>query len=190
MAEADAGESAMRFRGPPPGPPPPVVPVPDVEAAHAAAAEATGDLEATMRRATSFSDEELNRSVDNEWSTVDSLRHVVLIIDLWLSKAVLGEQDPFHPIALPPTFMPPKLPGSSIDPDARPTFDEACDVLRARLATVRAYIDQLTPDDLERPVKAHAKTVGGALDVLFGEMTAHNRFINRDLDIIEGSRSV
>lgn len=190
MAEADAGESAMRFRGPPPGPPPPVVPVPDVEAAHASAAAATGDLEATMRRAASFSDEELNRSVDNEWSTVDSLRHVVLIIDLWLSKAVLGEQDPFHPIALPPTFMPPKLPGSSIDPDARPTFDEACDVLRGRLATVRAYIDQLTPADLERPVKAHAKTVGGALDVLFGEMTAHNRFINRDLDIIEGSRSV
>ena len=190
MAEAGAGESAMRFRGPPPGPPPPVVPVPDVESARARAAEATGGLEATMRRATSFSDEELHRSVNNEWSTVDSLRHVVLIVDLWLSKAVLGEQDPFHPIALPPTFMPPKLPGSSIDPDARPTFDEVCDVLRGRLTTVRRYVDKLTPDELERAVKAHAETVGGALCVLFGEMTAHNRFINRDLDIIEGSRSV
>ena len=190
MAEAGAGESAMRFRGPPPGPPPPVVPVPDVESARARAAEATGGLDATMRRATSFSDEELHRSVNNEWSTVDSLRHVVLIVDLWLSKAVLGEQDPFHPIALPPTFMPPKLPGSSIDPEARPTFDEACDVLRGRLATVRASNDELTPADLDRPVTSHAKTVGGALDVLFGEMTAHNRFINRDLDIIEGSRSV
>jgi len=58
-----------------------------------------------------------------------------------------------------------------------------------RLATVRAYIDKVTPDELERPVKAHAETVGGALDVLFGETTAHTRFINRDLDIIEGSRS-
>ena len=180
----------MRFRRPPPGPPPPVVRVPDVEAARARAAEATGGLEATMRRAASFSDEELHRSVNDEWSTVDSLRHVVLIVDLWLSKAVLGEQDPFHPIALPPTFMPPKLPGSSIDPGARPTFDEACYVLRGRLATVRASIDELTPADLERPVQSHAKTVGGALDVLCGEMTAHNRFINRDLDIIEGSRSV
>jgi hypothetical protein len=160
-----------------------------VEAAHAAAAEATDGLEATMRRATSFSDEELHRSVNNEWSTVDSLRHVVLIVDLWLSKAVLGEQDPFHPIALPPTFMPPKLPGTSIDPDARPTFDEVCEVLRGRLATVRTSIDKLTPDDLERTINAHAKTVGGALYVLFSEMTAHNRFINRDLDIIEGSRS-
>jgi hypothetical protein len=165
------------------------VPVPSVEAARAAAAEATGGLEATMRRATSFSDEELHRSVNNEWSTVDSLRHVVLIVDLWLSKAVLGEQDPFHPIALPPTFMPPKLPGTSIDPDARPTFDEVCEVLRGRLATVRTSIDKLTPDDLERAIQAHAKSVGGALYVLFSEMTAHNRFINRDLDIIEGSRS-
>ncbi len=142
-----------------------------------------------MRRAVSFSDEELHRSVDGEWSTVDSLRHVVLVVDLWLSKAILGESDPFHPIALPPTFMPPRLPGSSIDPDARPTFDEACDVVRGRLVSVRTYVDELTPDELGRPVEAHAKTVGGALSVLFGEMKAHTRYINRDLDIIEGSRS-
>jgi hypothetical protein len=113
----------------------------------------------------------------------------VLIVDLWLSKAVLGEDDPFHPMALPPTFMPPKLPGTSIDPDARPSFDEACGALGGRLATVRTSVDQLTPDDLDRPIRAHAKTVGGALNVLFAEMKAHNRFINRDLDIIEGARS-
>ena len=63
-------------------------------------------------------------------------------------------------------------------------------MLWGRLATVRVSIDEFTPADLDRPVTSHAKTVGGALDVLFGEMTAHNRFINRDLDIIEGSRSV
>jgi DinB superfamily len=189
MAGTDAGEGATRFRGPLPPPPPPVVPVPSVEAARASAAETTGGLEATMARAASFSDEEVHRSVNNEWSTVESLRHVVLIIDLWLSKAVVGEQDPFHPIALPPTFMPPTLPGSSIDPDARPTFDEACEVVRDRLATVRSCVDELTPDRLDRPVNAHAKTVGGALNVLFVELAAHNRFINRDLDIIEAARS-
>ena len=61
-------------------------------------------------------------------------------------------------------------------------------MVRGRLAIVRASIDELTPDDLDRPIKSHAKTVGGALDVLFGEMKAHNHFINRDLDIIESSR--
>jgi hypothetical protein len=160
-----------------------------VEAARATAAETTNGLEATMRRAASFSDDELRRSVNDEWSTVESLRHVVLIVDLWLSKAVLGEQDPFHPMALPPTFMPPRLPGSSLDPDARPTFDDACEVVRGRLATVRGAVDELTPDDLDRPVEAHAKTVGGALGVLFVELAAHDRFINRDLDIIGAARS-
>ena len=187
MAEAEASENATGFRRPPPSPPP-VVPVPSVEAARASAADATASLEATMRRARSFSDEERRLGVNDEWSTLDSLRHIVLIVDLWLSKAILGEQDPFHPIALPPTFMPPKLPGSSIDPEARPTFDEACEVLEDRLAIVRTYVAELTPDELKRGVDAHAKTVGGALSVLFGEMTAHNHFINRDLDIIESAR--
>ena len=188
MVDAKSGEGEETFRGPPPPPPPPVVPVPSVDAAHASAAGATDGLEATMRRASTFSDEELHRSVNGEWCTVDSLRHVVLVVDLWLSKMILGQQDPFHPMALPPSFMPPKLPGSSIDPDARPTFDEACDVLRGRLAAVRTYVDGLTPEELERPVEAHAKTVGGALSVLFGEMKAHDHFIRRDLDIIETER--
>ena len=189
MADAEPGEGATQFRAPPPSPPPPVVPVASVEEARQSAAEATDALERTMVRAGSFSDEELHRSVNGEWCTVDSLRHVVLIVDLWLSKAVLGEADPFHPMALPPTFMPPQLPGTSIDPDARPTFGEACEVVRGRLAAVRTSVDELTPADLERPIAAHAKTVGGALSVLFGEMQAHDRFINRDLDIIDGSRS-
>jgi len=39
-----------------------------------------------------------------------------------LSKIIRGEQDPFHPSALPPSFMPPTFPGSSIDPDRRGKF--------------------------------------------------------------------
>ena len=85
--------------------------------------------------------------------------------------------------------MPPKLPGSSIDPEARPTFDEACQVLRERLADLRAYVDALTQEELDRAIEAHAGTVAGALGVLFDELAAHNRFINRDLDLIESSRS-
>jgi hypothetical protein len=141
-------------------------------------------LDATMERAASFSEDALQRGVNGEWSTVESLRHIVLVVDLWLSKTILGDADPFHAMALPPSFMPPKLPGTSIDPDAQPTFDETCDVARGRLASVRKYIDSLTAEDLALPVTAHAKTVGGALNVLFTELKAHNYFINRDLDLI------
>ena len=138
-----------------------------------------------MKRATSFTEDQLQTGVNDEWSTVQSLRHVVLVVDLWLSKTILGVDDPFDPMALPPSFMPPKLPGTSIDPDAHPAFAEASAVVRRRLAAVAAYVDTLTVDELERPVQAHAKTVGGALNVLFTELKAHTRFINRDLDLVD-----
>jgi hypothetical protein len=162
--------------------------VPSVDGAREAAASATATLETTMLRAASFPDDDRHRRVNDEWSVVESLRHLVLVIDLWLSKAILGEADPFHAIGLPPTFMPPKLPGSSIDPEARPAFDEACEVLRGRMAGIDTYVDGLTREELDRPIKAHAGTVAGGLGVLFTEMRAHNSFINRDLDLIESSR--
>ena len=163
--------------------------MPSVDAARSAVASVTHDLKTTMLRASSLPDDDRYRSVNGEWSTVESLRHLVLLIDVWLSKAIRGHPDPFHPIGLPPSFMPPKLPGSSIDPEARPTFDEAGQVLRERLADLRTYVDTLTQDELDRAIEAHAATVAGALGVLFDELAAHNRFINRDLDLIESSRS-
>jgi hypothetical protein len=172
-----------------PPPPPPVVPVETVDEARASAAADIARLEATMDRASgSFTEEERSLGVDDEWSTVQSLRHLVLVVDLWLTKTILGEADPFHPMALPPSFMPPRLPGTSIDPDASPTFGEACEVLRGRLEAIRSYVGTLTAEELARPVPAHAKTVGGALSVLFSELRAHDRFVNRDLDVIEERR--
>lgn len=166
-----------------PPPPPPVHPVPDVPAARERARSARDRLETTIARASGFTEDQRNERVDGEWSTIESLRHLVLVIDLWLSRTILGNPDPFHPIALPPSFMPPKLfPESSIDPDARPSFAEACDVIRDRLAAVQAYVDGMTEADLERSVAAHAKTVGGALSVLFNELAAHDAFIHRDLE--------
>lgn len=143
-----------------------------------------------MTRASSFTEDERHQRVDDEWSTVESLRHLTFVIDVWLSRTIRGEHDPFHPIGLPPSFMPPKLfPDSSIDPDAKPTFEQACDVLRGRIAHLRGYIDGLTQEELDRPIEGHAKTVAGALGVIFNELNAHDRFINRDLESIEGSRA-
>jgi len=163
--------------------------VPDVDAARKSAAAARSRFEATIARASSFSEDELQQRVDDEWSTVESLRHIVLIVDIWLSKAIRGEQDPFHPMALPPSFMPPKLfPDSSIDPDASPSFADAGEVARGRITLVCEYVDTLTSDELARPIEAHAGTVGGALSIVFNELAAHDRFINRDLDLVGASK--
>jgi hypothetical protein len=168
-----------------PPPPPPVVPVPDVGAARESASTANTRLETTITRASSFTEHQLQQRVNDEWSAVETLRHIVLVIDLWLSKAILDEPEPFDPMALPPSFMPPKLfPDSSIDPEAHPSFAEACAVVRARVASVEDYVTTLTPEELARPIEAHAGTVGGALGVLFNELAAHDRFMNRDLDLL------
>lgn len=168
-----------------PPPPPPVVAVPDVSVARESAVAARRRLEATIARASSFSEDQLQERINDEWSMVESLRHIVLVIDLWLSRTICGEQDPFHPMALPPSFMPPKLfPDSSIDPHARPSFADACEVVLGRVALVEEYVDTLTPAELDRPIQAHAGTVGGGLGVLFDELAAHDRFMNRDLDLL------
>jgi hypothetical protein len=169
--------------GAPPSPPPQLDPVTDVGVARASVDEARSRLEGTLRRADLFSEEQRHQRVDDEWSTAESLRHLVLVVDLWLSRAILGQPDPFDPIALPPSFMPPTLfPGSSIDPEAHPSYDEVCEVLRGRLASLSDYVANVTAEDLGRSVDAHVGTVGGALAVILYEMEAHDRFINRDLD--------
>ena len=142
-----------------------------------------------MLRASSLSDDDRHRRVNEEWSVVESLRHLVLVIDVWLSRAILGQADPFHPIGLPPSFMPPTLPGTSIDPEAGPSFDEACEVLRGRMDARCTYLDALTQNELDRSIEGHAGSVAGALGVLLDELAAHNHFINRDLDLIDSARS-
>jgi len=170
--------------------PPPIQRVPaDVDAARSSVVSATEALETTIARASSFAAEELNRGVDNEWSTVESLRHLVFVVDLWLGKVIKGEDDPYQPIGLPPHFAPRVMPGSSIDPEASPTFDEACEVFRGRLATLASFVDELTADELARNIGTHAETVAGGLGVIFDELTYHNLFINRDLSKIDQARS-
>ena len=167
--------------------PPPIQRIPaDVDAARASVGEVTRLLQETIARASSsFSEEERKQGVNDEWSTVESLQHIAFVVDVWLGKTIKGEQDPFHPIGLPPHFVPRVLPGSSIDADADPSFEDACEVMRGRLAMLDAFCAALTPDDLAREIGTHAKTVAGGLGVIFDELHAHNSFINRDLDIIE-----
>jgi hypothetical protein len=170
------------------GPPPPQRVPADVHAAGSSCEEVMRLLEATIERASSFTEDERHRRVNDEWSTVESLRHIVMVVDGWLGRTIKGEPDPFHPIGLPPHFAPRVLPGSSIDPDADPTFEEACEVLRGRLQTLAAFVDGLTNGEHARDIGTHAKTVAGGLGVIFDELTFHNFFINRDLSVIEQER--
>jgi hypothetical protein len=154
-----------------------------------------GWLDATWTRARKLTEAQRHERVDEEWSLVETIRHLVFVVDSWISRTVLGRNDPFHPIALPfDALGAGPVPGTSIDPTADPSFDEALTVWEERLDVYRHVIEGLTPEELDRdittsgdgypPAGIETKTIGPLWTVL-EEIWWHNRFMNRDLDVIE-----
>jgi DinB superfamily/Pentapeptide repeats (8 copies) len=150
----------------------------------------------TMARARTFTEAELHRSVNAEWSFTQTLRHLVFVTDAWFSQAILGEPRPFHPLALPASFI---TDGETygIDPHARPGFDEVVAVRDERIARVRAFLAAASQEDLDRvrepnpapgwPPPAR-RSAASCLRVLFSEEWAHHQFALRDLAVIEAQR--
>lgn len=154
-----------------------------------------GQLDATFDRARRLTEEQRNQRVDDEWSVVETIRHLVFAVDSWILRTVLGMADPYDPIGLPFTEMRP-TPGVTCDPQARPSFEEAVEVWKTREEIVRDVIDALTPQELERKItvtgdgypEAGLETqVIGPLWTILEEAWWHNRFMNRDMDVLEGA---
>jgi hypothetical protein len=150
---------------------------------------------ATVNRARPLGEEALNRSVNEEWSFIQTLRHLVFVTDSWFAHAVLGQERPFHPIALPAAFMN-DVAGWGLDADARPTLDEVLAVRAERFDQVRAFLAGATQDDLDRVREPNpapgwpppaARTAIRCLHVVFNEEWAHHQFAVRDLKIMAGS---
>ena len=74
--------------------------------------------------------------VEEEWSLVETLRHLVFVTDAWFGRAVLGRDHPYHPFGLVPAFL---GDGSrlGLDPSAAPSFAEVLAVREARVDEVR-----------------------------------------------------
>ncbi len=153
-----------------------------------------GQLDASFERARGLTEAQRNERVDDEWSVIETIRHLVFAVDAWILRAVLGRAAPYDPIGLPFTEMSP-TPAVTCDPDARPTFDEAVAVWKGREEIVRDVVADLTPEELERPIvtkgegyppPGHETQVIGPLWTIIEESWWHNRFMNRDMDVIEG----
>jgi hypothetical protein len=147
---------------------------------------------ATMRRVGALDEAALRRSVNGEWSFVETLRHLVFVTDAWFRNAVLAAPQPFHPYGLPASFT---TNGDTfgIDPDAAPTLAEVFDVRAERLGMVRSYLETVTQADLDTarkpgspglpPPAPHSALY--CIQVLLNEEWAHHQFAIRDLSVIE-----
>jgi hypothetical protein len=132
--------------------------------------------------------------VDDEWSFVETLRHLVFATDVWLGRMVLGEPMPYHRIGLPPTDTPADVAAQiGVDVAARPPYAEVLEVHAGRQAWVRSELDKLGDADLQQmrtaepapPWGEETHSVRGCLGVLLDEVAEHRRFAVRDLAVLE-----
>jgi len=149
----------------------------------------------TAARAERLPEAARHERVENEWSFVETLRHLVFATDGWVGRMIRGEQVPYPPVALPPTdFSPEATTGLGMDLDATPSYAEVAALHADRRGRVRDVLTPLTDAELEQPRTAalglaewgeETHSVGECLRVLMDEHCEHRRFAERDLAVLE-----
>lgn len=145
----------------------------------------------TVARARTLPERLLFERVDDEWSFVETLRHLILATDFWFFRMLRHVPPPYHPWGLAGSFL--SDPASlGLDYSATPSLDEVLAVRRERMDAVKEVIAALTAQELERvcippdapghPTEAHS--VLECLHVILEEEWEHSRYTNRDLDIL------
>lgn len=147
----------------------------------------------TVARARRLDPALLHESVDDEWSFIQTLRHLVFVTDSWVRRAILGEPAPWHPLALPWDTMP-DYPGVPWDRAAHPSLDEVLDLVRDRRAIVRTVLAELTEDNLAADTTpadgpgwppSRSYPVRDCLLTLLNEEWQHRLYAERDLAVLE-----
>lgn len=149
---------------------------------------------ATIARSWRLPEAALHLRVDDEWSFVETLRHLVFATDAWAGRTILDEPMPYHPLGLTHTGYPPADAAAiGIDLDARPSLAEVTEVRANRMELVRALVEGVTDTDLQRacprlPAPGYpeeTRTVGRCLRVVMTEEVEHRRYAVRDLAVLE-----
>ena len=144
--------------------------------------------EGTVARAREFPEVELHRSTDEEWSFIQTLRHLNFASAAWVERMILGDSSPWHPLDLPWDEAP-GWDGIPWDREAQPSLDEVLTLRRARQTTVRNVMASLTEEQLASDV---ARTEPGwpqlaslpvkeCLSVVLNEEWEHRLYAERDL---------
>jgi hypothetical protein len=142
----------------------------------------------TVDRARGLPEELIYQRVHDEWSFVETLRHLVHVYDGWFGRAVLGEAEPYNGLGLTASFLDPADFG--IDPGLRPALDDVLAARRDRQQQVRDHVRALDEESLNAPLPTHGtpgfppeedRSTLDCLRVIFDEEWAHHRFAVRDL---------
>lgn len=129
-------------------------------------------------------------SVAGEWSFAQTLRHLVLATDMWLGKAVLEAEQPFHPLGLVDAAAEHDEMDLSPFATTTPSYDEVLAARVDRVAMVRDFLAGVTADELaterRNPHQPEVpETTLSCVSTILEEEWEHLRFATRDLDAID-----
>lgn len=149
---------------------------------------------ATVEQARALPEELLHERVDQEWSFIETLRHLLHASDKWLGNPVLEEDDPYHPLGYGPAGE--DETGTGLTVDADPSLEEVLEPRLARMGTMRELVAGITDADLDRlcartPVGNDPEAdypVRRCLKVVLAEEAEHHRYAVRDLAVLTEGR--
>jgi uncharacterized damage-inducible protein DinB len=136
--------------------------------------------------------------VEGEWSFVETLRHLILAVDVWMGRVLPEVPEPFQAIGLPPGDHPDEdLDQLGIVRTATPSYAEVSAMFDDQLARTRRSLDAVRDDDLERIRTAVAMPKWGeeshsvrtCFRVVLNELCEHRRYAERDLAVLAARSS-
>jgi hypothetical protein len=142
---------------------------------------------ATLERVAAMPADAVDESVGGEWSFAQTLRHLVLATDMWLGRAILEIEQPFHPIGQTDSSFETDGRDMSIFTTTTPSYAEVLEVRAGRVAMVRDFLAAVTSDELlatrgNPHDPQHQETVLSCLHVILEEEWEHHRYAVRDLE--------
>lgn len=151
------------------------------------------DWARTIDRIRELGDDAEHRRVDDEWSAVETLRHLVFVHDSWFRRCVLGSTEPFHRVGLAGNAISDQE-AQGLDPSGSPSLEEVLAVRDDQAVELEEWLSQVTveqlqeaapvPDDDFWPPYARGRSVVECLRTVLNEEWAHHGFCVRDLDVI------
>jgi hypothetical protein len=134
------------------------------------------------------------RSANDEWSAVQTLRHLVFVHDSWFRRCVLGSTATFTPMGLGIEGIPDRE-EQGLDPAADPTLAEVLAVRAEQGAELAQLLADASDEVLARPAPipedgrwppyATGRNVRQCLGTVLNEDFEHHLFCVRDLALLE-----
>ena len=134
-----------------------------------------------------------HESVNDEWSAVQTLRHLIFVHDSWFRRCCLGSTEQFTPMGIGPSVEPYRQ-AHGLDLSLKPSLDEVVTVRQAQAGELESWLGSVTPEELTAtapvpdddvwPPYARGRTVRQCWRTVLNEQWEHHRFTSRDLNLI------